>query len=251
MVTDNDRLQAAYMDTVYRDADRDDVEYYLDRATAVEGPTLELGCGTGRIYLAMLEAGVDADGLDLSAASLDILRERADERGLDPSVRRGDMTDIGADREYDLVTCPFNAVQELATIEQQLALLDSVNDALAPGGTFVFDTFVPDFDYIAEAWGEWQRRTVEFRGDPTEFHTRSRLLDAVTQEYVSEKRAVGPDGQELFSFEGRATLFPYREIELLARLSPFDSWTVTGDYTDEPLSDGHSAQVWSLERTTQ
>ncbi|WP_433634113.1 hypothetical protein [Halomicrococcus sp. NG-SE-24] len=36
---------------------------------------------------------------------------------------------------------------------------------------------------------------------------------------------------------------------MLARLSPFESWKVTGDYTDDPLADGHSAQVWTLERT--
>lgn len=50
-------------------------------------------------------------------------------------------------------------------------------------------------------------------------------------------------------FEGRATLLPYRELELLARLSPFESWTVTGDYTDEPLADEHSTQVWTPART--
>jgi len=249
MATESDRLQAAFLDAVYRRANRDDGAYYVDRATAVDGPVLELGSGTGRIYLELLEAGVDADGIDLDPASLALLREHADERGLDPNVWRGDMTDLRVDRSYALVTCPFNAVQELTTIEEQQAFLASVYDALAPGGTLVFDTFVPDFEYIAEQWDEWQQRTVEFRGEDHEYHTRSRLVDAVAQEYVSEKRAVAPDGAELFAFEGRATLLPSREIELLVRQSPFESWTATGDYTAEPLADGHSAQVWSLERT--
>ena len=222
MVTESDRLRASFMDTVYRDADRDDTNYYVDRAAAADGPVLELGCGTGRIYLAMLAAGLDADGLDLDSASLELLRERAAEAGLEPSVREADMTDFETDRAYALVTCPFNAVQELTTIEQQQAVLESAHDALAPGGAFVFDTFVPEFAYIAESWGEWQQRTVEFRGASHEFRTRSRLVDAVTQEYVSEKRAVAPDGSELFAFEGRATLLPAREVELLVRQSPFE-----------------------------
>lgn len=251
MESDSERFRTEFMDTVYRAADRDDVDYYADRAATVDGPVLELGCGTGRIYLELLEAGVDADGIDLSADSLAVLRETAERRGLDPSVLQADMTEFSADREYALITCPFNAIQELTSIEQQRALFESVYDVLAPGGMFVFDTFVPNFEYIAEAWGEWQQRTIEFRGDPVEFHTCSRLVDEVTQEYVSEKKAVMQDGEQLFSFEGRATLLPYRELELLARLSPFESWNVTGDYSDEPLDDGHSAQVWTLERTAE
>lgn len=246
---DSDRLQAEFMDTVYKDAARDDVDYYVDLATAVEGSVLELGCGTGRIYLELLEAGVDADGIDLSADSLAVLRENAEEKGLEPSVRQADMTDFSTDTEYELVICPFNAIQRLTTVEQCRELFESVYDVLAPGGMFVFDTFVPDFEYIAEMWGEWQERTIEFRGDPIEFHTRSRLVDEVTQEYVSEKKAITQDGEQLFTVEERATLLPYREIELLARLSPFTFREVTGDYTDEPLTDGHSVQIWTLERT--
>ena len=244
----NDRLQSEFMDTVYRHADRDDVDYYVDRATSVEGPVLELGCGTGRIYLELLEAGVDADGIDLSKESLTVLQETGEKRGLEPCVWQADMTEVSSDREYALVTCPFNAVQELTTIEQQQELLESVYGMLAPGGKFVFDTFVPDFEYIGEVWGEWQQRTIDFRNEPVEYHTRSRMVDEVAQEYISEKKTITEDGQRLFSFEGRATLLPSREIELLARLSSFEYWEATGDYTDEPLADGHSAQVWTLER---
>lgn len=250
MHDDSDRLQAAFMDTVYRAAGRSDVDYYVERAKAVDGPVLELGCGSGRIYLELLAAGVDADGLDRSPDALAVLRDRAEQRGLDPSVWQADMTEFGADREYALVTCPFNAIQELTTLGAQQALLESVHDVLAPGGAFVFDTFVPDIEFIAETWGEWRQRIVEFRDEPVEYRTRSRIVDDVTQEYVSEKTAVTRDGERLFSFEGRATLLPYRELELLARSSPFESWDVTGDYTDEPLTDEHSAQVWTFERST-
>jgi len=246
----SNRLQAEFMDTVFKSAARDDVDYYVDRATAVEGPVLELGCGTGRIHLELLAEGVTADGIDLSTDSLTVLREKANERGLEPNVWQADMTEFSSNRQYALVTCPFNAIQELTTLEQQQELLESVYDALAPGATFIFDTFVPNFQYIAEAWDQWQQRTIEFQDEPVEYHTRTRMVDEVTQEYISEKKAITQDGDQLFSFQGRATLLPFREIELLVRLSPFESWEVTGDYTDEPLSDEHSAQVWTLKRTS-
>jgi SAM-dependent methyltransferase len=247
-MSETERLRAEFQDTLFRAANRDDVAFYRERASAADGPALELGCGTGRIYLDLLEAGLDADGIDLSLASLSVLREHATDRGVTPSVWRGDMSAFSADRAYGLVYCPFNAIQELTTIEDQQRLLSCAYNALAPGGTFVFGTFVPDFEHIASNWGEWQQRTVQFQGKSVEYHTRTTLVDAVNQEYTTEQRAVWPDGTELFSFEGRATLLPAREIELLARWSPFDSWTATGDHTDEPLADGHSAQLWTLQK---
>ncbi len=246
--TETGRLRAAFMDTVFREADRDDVEYYRQQATAAGGRVLELGCGGGRIYLEVLAAGVAADGIDLSADSLSLLREKATERDLSPTVWQADMSAFSVDEEYNLIYCPFNAIQELTTIEDQQGLLESAYDALTPGGRLIFDTFVPDFEFIASTWGEWQHRTVQFCGKPVDYQTRTRLIDDVSQEYISEKRAVWPDGSELVSFEGRAKLLPAREIGLLAQNSPFESWHATGDYTDEPLADGHSAQVWTLEK---
>jgi hypothetical protein len=41
-------------------------------------------------------------------------------------------------------------------------------------------------------------------------------------------------------------MLPRHEVELLARLSPFEEWNVTGDFSGEPLEDGHSTQTWTL-----
>ena len=41
------------------------LDFYLGLARAARGPVLDVGCGTGRILLPCLKAGVDAEGLDL------------------------------------------------------------------------------------------------------------------------------------------------------------------------------------------
>jgi len=51
----------------------DDVAYELLLAD-VDGPVLELGCGTGRPLLRWLAAGHDVEGIDASADMLAILR---------------------------------------------------------------------------------------------------------------------------------------------------------------------------------
>lgn len=121
----------------------------------MDGPVLELACGTDRIYLEILGHGIDIDGFDASEATLDFLREHATERGLDPSVWTADVAAFETDRQYELVICPFDALQHPLSVDQQMAALERVHDALAPGGRFIFDVFVPRFDVVCETCGEW------------------------------------------------------------------------------------------------
>lgn len=240
------RERAALYHAHLTDLDRRDVDFYVDRATEVDGPVLEMACGTGRIYLELLRAGVDADGFDLSADALAVLREEAESADLDPSVWRADMREFATERAYDLVICPFNAFQHLLTIDDQLSALEAVYDALQPGGRFVFDVFVPSFELICGTYDEWQVSAVEFRGETYRHRSRTRIVDEVAQVARVENEAVDSDGERLFETDHRIKLLPKREVELLVERSPFDEWDATGDFSDEPLAGGHSVQVWEL-----
>lgn len=227
--------------------DRGDVDFYRERAAAVDGPVLEMACGTGRIHLELLEDGVDADGFDAAASTLDVLRERAAARGLEPTVWQADMTDFAVDRSYDLVICPFNAVQHLLNIDDQLSMLRAVHDALAPGGAFVFDVFVPGFDVVCERYGEWQTETITVQGEDHEFRQLTEVVDEVDQ-VIHVANEVRLDGELVHSWDHRLTMLPRNEVELLVRQSPFEDWSVTGDFADEPIEHGDSAQVWRLRK---
>jgi SAM-dependent methyltransferase len=242
------RERAAFYHEYTRGLDRPDVAFYAERAVAAGGPVLELACGTGRVYLDILDAGVDVDGFDASAGALSVLRERATERDLDPTVWRDDMTEFGVDRVYDLAVCPFNAMQHLLAVDDLLATLRCVHDALAPGGAFVFDVFVPGFDVVCETYGEWQRETVEYRGERHEHRSRSRLVDEVEQHVVVETELRDGTGETVYETDHHITMLPKQEVELLARLSPFSAWEVAGGFDGETLADGDTTQVWTLEK---
>lgn len=244
-----ERVRAAILDARFEQAEREDVDYYLERARDVDGPVLELGCGTGRVYLELLQAGVDIDGFDLSESALSVLREKAAERGIEPTVWQDDMTEFDVEREYDLVICPFNTFQNLLEADEQRGALEAVYHALAPQGRFVFDVFVPGFDYICGTYGDWRSQSVAYRGQSVEFRTRSRVVDEINQVFLVEREAYDPDGTTLFTESQRLKLLPYREVALLVRQSRFSSWEVTGDYTDQELSDGDTVQVWTLHKT--
>lgn len=227
---------------------RPDVDFYVQRALDADGPVLEMACGTGRIYLPLLDVGVDADGFDRSPGALALLRETAAGVDFSPSVWRADMTAFGTDRRYDLVICPFNAVQHLLTVGEQLAALREAHRVLAPGGRLVFDVFVPRFEHICESYGEPDTETVEYRGEPHEFRTLTELVDEVEQVFEVTSELSDPAGEQVFSERHRLKMLPKREVELLARLSPFGDWTVTSNFGDAPLEGGDAVQVWTLEK---
>lgn len=239
---------AEFYDAHVTRSERGDEAFYLENARDADGPVLELACGTGRIYLELLRAGVDADGFDLSPAVLDVLRRNAASEGLEPNVWQADMTTFDVDRTYDLAICAVNAIQNLLTIDDQESALRSVYEALDPGGAFVFDVFVPNFEVICEDYGEWQTDTVPYQGADHEVRTRSRLVDPVEQQFAVETEVYDPEGEEVFTEERTLKMLPKREVELLVRRSPFPEWEVTGDFTGEPIESEHSIQVWTLRR---
>ncbi len=59
-----------------------DYGFYLEMIRAYGEPVLDVGCGTGRLLLDMLAAGIDIDGVDVSAEMLALCRAKARVRGL-------------------------------------------------------------------------------------------------------------------------------------------------------------------------
>ena len=54
-------------------------------------PALDLACGTGRLLIPYLHAGLDVDGCDISPDMLALCRERAEREGLSPNLHLGAM----------------------------------------------------------------------------------------------------------------------------------------------------------------
>ncbi len=70
----------------YQDPDIYDLEnaaselehsFYLSLAHEAGGPVLELGCGTGRMTIPMVQAGLDVTGLDVVPTMLEQARRKA------------------------------------------------------------------------------------------------------------------------------------------------------------------------------
>jgi len=141
-----------------------DVAFYAREAAAAGGPVLEVGCGTGRVSLAIAAAGVRITGLDRDPALLSVaaVKRAATETSPDDvgrrEGRRGRLTLVCADmrayafrRPFAAVVMPFRVFQSMLTVPDQLAALAAAHASLAPGGRLVLDLFDPRLDVLAEA----------------------------------------------------------------------------------------------------
>ncbi len=118
----------------------DDVGFYADRCAEAGGAVLELGCGNGRILLALRARGLDAIGLDGSAAMLRELQRKA---GGAVPVARMDTRALGFAAAFGVVLCPYSLVTYHAGPGDVARLFAESRRALRPGGVFVVDAFVP------------------------------------------------------------------------------------------------------------
>lgn len=223
----------------------DDVRFYLELAREVSGSVLELGVGTGRIYLELLDEGINADGIDLSEAMLDKLRNVAAARNLDPSVWIEDITKFDPDHQYDLIYAPNRVFNHLSTLDEQRAALQNIRHALAPNGQFVLNTFVPKFKTVVENYGESQEDIIEM-GEETYRIVLTSHLDDEVEQIARLHREVYQDSELVAERDTPLALIPKRQFELLFNLTGFDTRKVYGGFDRNPLESADDEMVWMV-----
>ncbi len=115
----------------------DDLPFFLQESRKTDGSVLELMCGTGRISIPLLEAGVSLTCVDASSAMLSILREKLAATGLSAHVVQADVTCLELNSTFDLVLLPFQSFHELRTSTQQRQALSEIARSLKPNGRFI------------------------------------------------------------------------------------------------------------------
>ncbi len=111
----------------------------------VEGgePALDAACGTGRLLVPYLHAGLDVDGSDISPDMLSLARERAAREGLDPpNLHAQAMHELDLPRRYRTIfVCGGFGLG--GTCEHDVEGLRRLYGHLEPGGTLVVDNETP------------------------------------------------------------------------------------------------------------
>ena len=225
------------------------LDFYVALAQQANGPVLDVACGTGRILLPCLQAGVDIEGLDLFEPMLDTLRAKARALGLAPRLHRADMSDFSLPRRFQLIMIPFNAFIHNMTQEAQIRCLQLCREHLLPGGELTFDTFFPSLTIV----GAPQHTRVlegELPHPQTQLPIRlydTRSFDRVAQEQhsLNEIELLSADGivQTVYRSEIRSRYIYKNEMQLLLRVAGFARWEIYGNFDRQPLTNENDAMV--------
>ena len=172
------------------------------------GPVLELGVGTGRLAVPLVEAGVELDAIEASPEMLEILRGKTDKI----SVVGDDFSNFQTARKYSMIFIAFNTLYALTTQELQLECLKCAAQALAPGGRFVLELFVPDMTRFDRG-----QRLSTVRIDEKECLLEACTHDPVHQLVQTQLIALGGTQARLLPIKLRY-VWP-TELDLMARLA--------------------------------
>lgn len=209
------------------------------RELAGPGPALELGIGTGRIALPLLEGGVEVHGVDASEAM--VARLRTKDGGDRIPVTLADFRDFDLDTRFRLVYVVFNTFFALLTQDDQVACFRAVASHLADGGVFAMEAFVPDLARFDRGQ----------RVDAAEIgieHVRLDVSkhDALEQRSDIQHVVIGKDGVRLFPVRIRYAYVA--ELDLMARLAGMRLRERWADWDRTPISGASPKHisVWEL-----
>lgn len=224
-------------------------DFYTDLAREAQGPVLDIACGTGRILLPLLQAGIDIEGLDLFEPMLKTLRAKAMTMGLSPRLHRADMSNFSLPRQFSLIMIPFNAFIHNMTQEAQIQCLQRCRDHLLPDGVLAFDTFFPS---IAIVGAPAQTRVLEGEiphpktGLPIRMYdTRTFDRVAQVQHSINEIELLAADGRvdSVFRSQSRSRYLYQHELQLLLRIAGFARWEIFGQFDRRPLVDENDSMI--------
>jgi len=217
------------------------------------GPVLDLCCGTGRVLVPLLEAGLEVEGVDLYPGMLAIARSNAVARGHEPRLLAADMRSFETGRRYAAIVIPFNAFAHNLTTEDQLATLARCHAHLAPGGRLAFDVFSATPAMLAEPVAE---PVLELEVEAPSGGGRLQLWDgrrldvpAQIQHSRIEVRELAPDGSSagIHRFDTRVRWVHRFELDLLLRLAGFACEGVWGGPDRGPVT-AETAMLFALAR---
>ena len=235
-----------------------DVEFYLDEAIDGQGPTLEIGCGTGRILIPLArKVEFPIVGLEINRSLIDVALEKL---ALEPDLVRkrskiieGDVCDFDLCQRFATVMLPYRTFQHLLTPVDQLSALNQIRKHLKKDGRLVFNTFEPNAEIQRSGWNTplsldtelFERRnndtvTVHFsrRCDP-----KTQLMD---QSFIFERWDETGRSQGRFIQNLSLRWSSEWEMRHLLRLAGYSVVALYGDFSGS-IYPGFGEQIWIVE----
>lgn len=228
----------------------DDVPMYMElaRQHAAQSAILELGAGSGRVMVPLVEAGFQVTGVDESEEMLKLAAERLQTAPADHwSLIQADARAFHSDAQFGMAFVALNTFLHNSTREDQLGMLASARRHLRAGGVIIVDlpsndelTYQPDD-------GEFQHEATMVdpeTNDQINKYVASRIFWATQEQALSyrvERRRGSEVQQKVFSFRMRHVF--KHEMELLLLQSGFAAPAWLGNYDLSSYGEGSPRMI--------
>jgi SAM-dependent methyltransferase len=123
--------------------------FYLALAGTEPKAILDMGCGTGRLAVALAERGHRVIGADPSTGMMQVARGRTGAKRV--HWVDSDAASLALEARFDLIIMTGHVFQVFLADDDVRACLGNLRRHLAPGGTLAFETRNPQ----VEEWREW------------------------------------------------------------------------------------------------
>ena len=225
-----------------------EIDYFRQFVEAGQ-PALDLACGSGRLLVPYVAAGLDVDGCDVSPDMVALCAEAARTVGVSPNLYCQPMHELDLPRRYRTIyVCGGLGLGSTRAQDQQA--LRRLYGHLEPGGLLVLDNEVPYADEVH--WGCWpagrrgglpedapppgERR---LGSDGFEYALQSRMLslDPLQQQEAWEMRAFQWRDASLVAQERHQltiNLYFSGELVMMLERAGFADVEVRGEYNDLP-----------------
>ncbi len=225
----------------------EDTEFYYQQISASGGKALDVGCGSGRLLVPFLQAGLNVEGLDLSKTMLERCTERLAEHGLSTRLYAQPMQELDVSARYHCIYVPFSSFQLLLDRAHALRALERFYAHLVPGGKLLVTNYIPWQAMHADL--PWKLRRVGVRpsdGATVMMHEATGcdrhaqiMTDWVKYEVYQRGKLAETHARTL-----RMRWYHPYEFELMTERAGFRAFRTYGDYTDEPANDEHCTIVF-------
>ena len=229
---------ARFYDTIYHNMrDGVDNEYFQNEIQRSGGKILEIGVGTGRLFVNALNQGADIYGLDISESMLEILYKKL-QRDQYYRISQQNIINFSFDYKFDLIIAPFRVIMHLLDIEEQIKAINNIYNHLNSNGRFIFDAFVPDLNQLIKGINN----QLDFEGEYDSGKKIRRFVstfpDLINQTIQVNFHLEWEENNELKHDDWILPLrFFFRyELEHLLERTKFEKYKIYGDYKGSELN---------------
>lgn len=215
-------------------------------ARSIDGPLLDLACGTGRMALHLAAQGHQITGVDVVPEMIQRARQKAASQAASIEWMVADARSFQLNKQFSGIFMLMNAFQFLLTRQDHEALFARVREHLQPAGYFLFETRNPSPQNLFELrHPDGEKYTTPDGGQLVV--TEEQYYDPITQiqHYTRYLKFIRTGGQveEQTHRTALRYVFP-QEMEALLFYNGFKIHSCYGNWQQEPLSATSPAMIY-------